>query len=112
MSSQRPPSPPAEAPAEPPAELVRLRELVGPDESAYATLKVELLAARDHALGAEAEAGELRGQLRRLERELEAHRLALLEAESAVHELSLIRGSLSWRLARLLSAPARWLRGS
>lgn len=52
------------------AEVTRLRELVGPDEAAYSSLKIELWAARDSAFGAEMAAGELRGQVKVLEGQL------------------------------------------
>lgn len=52
------------------AEVTRLRELVGPDEAAYASLKIELWAARDSAFGAEMATGELRGQVKVLEGQL------------------------------------------
>ena len=49
------------------AEVARLRDLVGPDEVAYVKLKTELWAARDAAMGAELEAGTLRGRVQSLE---------------------------------------------
>ena len=49
------------------SEVARLRELVGPDEVAYTKLKTELWAARDAAMGAELEAGTLRGRVQALE---------------------------------------------
>lgn len=52
------------------AEVDRLRELVGPSEQAYRTLKLELLAARDAVIGAQAELGTARGQQRALEAEV------------------------------------------
>lgn len=45
------------------AEVDRLRSLVGPSEQSYDDLRQDLLAARDVAKGAEAEAGVLRGRL-------------------------------------------------
>jgi hypothetical protein len=44
------------------AEVTRLRRLVGPSEQSYDDLRLDLLAARDVAKGAEAAAGALRGQ--------------------------------------------------
>jgi hypothetical protein len=52
------------------AEVDRLRSLVGPSEQSYDDLRQDLLAARDVARGAEAEAGVLRGQLAELNVEL------------------------------------------
>ncbi len=52
------------------AEVARLRALVGPGEQSYGDLRQDLLAARDAARGAEAEAGVLRGQLAQLHVEL------------------------------------------
>ena len=49
------------------AEVARLRDLVGPDEVGYIKLKTELWAARDAAMGAELEAGTLRGRIQALE---------------------------------------------
>jgi len=57
------------------AEVLRLREIIGPDEATYQHLRVELWAARDAAFGAEMAAGELRGQVKVLEGQLvRAHR--------------------------------------
>ena len=52
------------------AEVERLRTLVGPTEESYTKLRLDLWAARDHAQGAEAEAGQMRGRVRALEAEL------------------------------------------
>ncbi len=52
------------------AEVARLRELVGPDETSYVKLRTDLWAARDAAIGAEMEAGQLRGRVTALENEL------------------------------------------
>lgn len=49
------------------AEVERLRALVGPSELSYVELQQDLLAARDAARGAEAEAGVLRGRTVELE---------------------------------------------
>ena len=49
------------------AEVARLRDLVGPDEVSYVKLRTELWAARDSAMGAELEAGTLRGRVQALE---------------------------------------------
>jgi hypothetical protein len=52
------------------AEVDRLRSLVGPSEQSYTDLRQDLLAARDAAKGAEAQAGVLRGQLAEIHVEL------------------------------------------
>jgi hypothetical protein len=52
------------------AELNRLRELVGPDEKSYVDLRLDALAARDAALGAEAELGSLKAYNLALEAEV------------------------------------------
>jgi predicted nucleic acid-binding Zn-ribbon protein len=52
------------------AEVARLRELVGPSEQSYVKLKTDVWGARDAVIGAEAEAGMLRGRVRSLEAEL------------------------------------------
>jgi len=49
------------------AEVARLRELLGPSEESYVKLRLDLLGARDAAIGAEAEAGRLKGYCRALE---------------------------------------------
>lgn len=49
------------------AEVTRLRELVGPSEESYVKLRLDLLGARDAAMGAEAEAGRLKGHCLALE---------------------------------------------
>jgi len=52
------------------AEVIWLRELVGPDEKPYAQLRLDVLAARDAALGAEAELGALKAYNLALEAEV------------------------------------------
>jgi len=52
------------------SELNRLRELVGPDEKSYVDLRLDALAARDAALGAEAELGSLKAYNLALEAEV------------------------------------------
>lgn len=49
------------------AELDRLRQLVGPSEESYVKLRLDVLGARDAAIGAEAEAGRLKGYCKALE---------------------------------------------
>lgn len=46
------------------AEVDRLRALVGPNEQSYIQLKTEIWSARDAVMGAEAENGLLRGQIK------------------------------------------------
>jgi hypothetical protein len=53
------------------AEVARLRELVGPNEKSYVQLQIDLLGARDAAIGAEAELGTVRGYNQALEAEVE-----------------------------------------
>jgi hypothetical protein len=80
-------------------EVLRLRALVGPDEKSYLQLKLDLLGARDHAIGAEAEAGRLRaefgpgGEWRRKADQLDA-----------------VYRSRTWRLGWTLTAPLRLAR--
>lgn len=52
------------------AEIVRLRDLVGPAEQSYRDLQLDVLAARDAARGAAAEAGVYRAQTLQLETQL------------------------------------------
>jgi hypothetical protein len=51
-------------------EVARLRELVGPSEESYVKLRVDLLGARDAAIGAEYELGVQRGYSQALEAEV------------------------------------------
>lgn len=53
------------------AEVERLRALVGPNEASYVKLQLDLLGARDAAIGAESEAGVARGYCHALEVEVE-----------------------------------------
>ena len=53
------------------AEVARLRSLLGGDEESYQKLRMELWAARDLVMGLDAEAGNLRGRCRMLERDVE-----------------------------------------
>ena len=52
------------------AEVERLRALVGPSEDSYQKLKLDLLGARDAAIGAEAAVGQALGRQRALEAEV------------------------------------------
>lgn len=52
------------------AEVERLRGLLGPGEESYQKLKLDLLGARDAAIGAEAAVGQALGRQRALEAEV------------------------------------------
>jgi outer membrane murein-binding lipoprotein Lpp len=52
------------------AEVERLRALVGPSEDSYQQLRLDMLAARDAAKGAEAALGNAEGYARSLEAEV------------------------------------------
>ena len=83
------------------AEVTWLRELVGPDEKSHAQLRLDVLAARDSALGAEAELGALKAynlaleaEVTRLTRDFEWFRekiiglaLRLQQGRPAVHRV-------------------------
>ncbi len=75
-------------------EVARLRELVGPDEVSYVQRKVEVWAARDAVIGAEAENGALRARVRVLEQ-------ALRDAGPDV------RQTRTWKAGRAVMAPVR-----
>jgi hypothetical protein len=62
--------------------------------------QLAMLNARDHAIGAAAELGEIRYQ----------HDIALREIDSLVHQLNLLRGSRTWRIGRFVLLPLRALR--
>jgi hypothetical protein len=49
------------------AEIDHLRELVGPSEESYVKLRLDVLGARDAAMGAIAETGQLKGRCAALE---------------------------------------------
>ena len=51
-------------------EVARLRELIGPDEKSYVQLRTDVWGARDAVIGAEAEMGLLKGQVRSLQAEV------------------------------------------
>jgi hypothetical protein len=52
------------------AEIEHLRALLGPSEEAYTKLRLDVLAARDAAIGAELELGNLKGYNAALEAEV------------------------------------------
>jgi hypothetical protein len=52
------------------AELERLRAMVGPSEESYIELRLDVLAARDAVIGAEAEVGAQRAYVLALEAEV------------------------------------------
>lgn len=52
------------------AEVAHLRSLVGPSEESYIKLRLDVLGARDAAIGAEAEAGRIKGRCAALEAEI------------------------------------------
>ena len=72
-------------------EVARLRELVGPSEKSYVDLKLDMWGARDAVIGAEAEAGILKGRIKTLEAEL----------VRAVREQRWIRAEIIHRLRSL-----------
>jgi 2-polyprenyl-3-methyl-5-hydroxy-6-metoxy-1,4-benzoquinol methylase len=61
---------------------------------------IRFLDARDHAIGAAAELGELRFQ----------HNKALREIDSLAHQLNVLHGSRTWRIGRFMLLPLRALR--
>ena len=61
---------------------------------------LRFLDARDHAIGAAAELGELRFQ----------HNKALREIDSLAHQLNVLHGSRTWRIGRFMLLPLRALR--
>ena len=63
-------------------------------------MAVSLLDARDYAIGASAELGELRYR----------HELALREIDSLVHQLNLLHSSRTWKLGRMVLLPMRAIR--
>jgi hypothetical protein len=80
-------------------EVLRLRELVGPEEKSYLQLKLDLLGARDHAIGAEAEASRLRAEVG-----------PSAEWQRKAEELDAVYRSKTWRLGWTLTAPLRFTR--
>ena len=51
-------------------EVERLRKLIGPNEQSYVQLRMDVWSARDAVIGAEAEMGLLKGQVRSLRAEV------------------------------------------
>ena len=51
-------------------EIDRLRTLIGPDEKSYSDLRLDVLGARDAAIGARAEVGTLEARIVMLEAEV------------------------------------------
>ena len=51
-------------------EVERLRKLIGPNEQSYVQLRMDVWSARDAVIGAEAEMGLLKGQVRSLQAEV------------------------------------------
>jgi predicted nucleic acid-binding Zn-ribbon protein len=83
-------------------EVDRLRALVGPSEASYERMREDLLAARDAARGAHAEAGSLRG----LNAELHVHLARARQDQD--HLQRLVGASFNGVVARLFrSARAR-----
>lgn len=56
------------------AEVARLRALVGPSEESYEKLRLDVLGARDVAIGAEAELGRARARIAALETDVARYR--------------------------------------
>ena len=52
------------------AEVARLRDVIGPNEQSYVQLRIDVWSARDAVIGAEAEMGLLKGQVRSLQAEV------------------------------------------
>ena len=60
-------------------------------------LHLNLLGARDFAIGAAAELGEMRHR----------HQIARAEVDSLVHQINIIHGSRTWRIGRFVLRPLR-----
>ena len=77
-------------------------------------MALSLLDARDYAIGASAELGELRYryELTLCERDLAIHErnLAQREIDSLVFQLNLLHSSRTWKLGRLVLLPLRVVR--
>jgi len=68
------------------------------DENSKITeLALAVLDARDYAIGAAAELGELRFR----------HEQARREIDSLIHQLNIIHGSRTWRMGELVLKPLR-----
>jgi predicted nucleic acid-binding Zn-ribbon protein len=80
-------------------EVARLRELVGPDEVSYVQRKVEVWAARDAVIGAEAENGTLRARVRALE-----------QALRDIGERPDLTATRTWKAGRAVLTPVRALK--
>jgi hypothetical protein len=90
------------------AEVARLRELVGPSEESYVKLRLDVLGARDAAMGAEAELGRLKGYVQALEAQsLRMERDQLWLREQVIMRLKRWRQRATPSLARFISRLAR-----
>lgn len=70
-------------------------------------MAMSLMDARDYAIGASAELGELRY---RYDLALRERDLALREIESLVFQLNLLHSSRTWKMGRLVFLPLRAVR--
>ena len=70
------------------------------EDSKITELQLSLLDARDYAIGAAAELGELRYRYEK----------SLREIDSLVHQLDLLHGSRTWRIGRFVLSPLRAVR--
>ena len=67
------------------------------ENSQITELALAVLDARDYAIGAAAELGELRYR----------HEQARQEIDSLIHQLNIIHGSHTWKIGRLILKPLR-----
>jgi hypothetical protein len=105
-------------------ELDALRGIVGTDPAAYLELRAEVLAARDHSIGLEAETGQLRGEvvLRQFAlEEAQRHAAALLQQvnnqsahiaglEIATAHRDQLLTTPTWRIGYFIMTPARFIK--
>jgi hypothetical protein len=86
------------------AEIARLRALVGPSEESYVKLRLDVLGARDAAIGAEAEAGRLKGYCQALEAQVaRLDRDQIWFREQVVMRMKTLRDQATPSIGRVVS---------
>ena len=82
------------------AEVVVLQKSMNDESAQFKEMALAILDARDYAIGASAELGELRFR----------HDEAVREIDSLVHQLNLLHGSRTWKIGRFVLLPLRVVR--
>lgn len=81
-------------------KVLQFQGMLDEQSEQLSRLSLSLLDARDHAIGASAELGEMRFR----------HDQARREIDSLVHQLNVLHGSRTWRIGRFMLLPLRAVR--